>query len=157
MHAYSASAHSAHRVIIVNFAHPITAAQKAQIAEMCAGTDANTPDGTQLAVEVIDVPVQLDLLAPLPPQVSALVDGVGLSPAEWQSERLIVNLPGYAPACAILLAELHGRMGYFPSILHLRPAPGQATPVFEVAAIINLQEVREQARTRRQRTDRSAG
>ncbi len=141
------------RVIMVNFAHPITAAQKAQIARMCTGT----ADDEQIPVEVIDVPVQLDLQAPLPPQVSALVDGVGLSPAEWQSERLIVNLPGYAPACAILLAELHGRMGYFPSILHLRPAPGQATPVFEVAAIINLQEVREQARTRRQRTDRSAG
>jgi hypothetical protein len=138
-------------VIVVNFAHPITAAQKVRIAEMCAGTRAATgvADGTQVAVEVIDVPVQLDLQASLPPQVVALVDSVGLSPAEWQSERLIVNLPGYVPACAVLLAELHGRMGYFPSILHLRPVLGQATPVFEVAAIINLQEVREQARTRR--------
>jgi len=49
----------------------------------------------------------------------------------------------------VLLAELHGRMGYFPPIVRLRPVPNALPPRFEVAEIINLQAVREAARTRR--------
>lgn len=48
-----------------------------------------------------------------------------------------------APA---LLAELHGRMGYLPSILRLRPVGGSNPPQFEVAELLNLNEIREQAR-----------
>jgi hypothetical protein len=48
-----------------------------------------------------------------------------------------------------LLAELHGRMGYFPAMLRLRPVTGSTPPRFEVAEIINLQTVRDRARSRR--------
>jgi hypothetical protein len=43
---------------------------------------------------------------------------------------------------ATLLAELHGRMGYFPTILRLKPIPNSTPPQFQVAEVINLQAVR---------------
>ena len=47
------------------------------------------------------------------------------------------------------LAEGHSRIGYFPAIVRLRPLAGSLPPHFEVAEIINLQAVRDQARLRR--------
>jgi hypothetical protein len=49
----------------------------------------------------------------------------------------------------VLLAELHGRMGYFPACLRLRPVEGSTPPRFEAAEVVNLQEVRNAARKRR--------
>jgi hypothetical protein len=60
-----------------------------------------------------------------------------------------VNLPSLNHIAACVLAELHGRMGYFPTILRMRPVAGSTPPQFEVAEIINLQAVRDQARTTR--------
>jgi hypothetical protein len=40
-------------------------------------------------------------------------------------------------------------MGYFPSVLRLRPVPDSNPPQFEVAEIINLQAVRDRAREHR--------
>ncbi|MFN3763696.1 MAG: CRISPR-associated protein Csx15, partial [Anaerolineae bacterium] len=48
-----------------------------------------------------------------------------------------------------LLAELHGRCGYFPAMLRVRPVPGSTPPRYEVAEIVNLQMLREEARKRR--------
>ena len=62
---------------------------------------------------------------------------------------LVVNLPGYAPAVAVLLAELHGRMGYFPAIVRVRPVGGAVPPRFEVGEVLNLQAIRVEARKQR--------
>ena len=51
---------------------------------------------------------------------------------------------GYAPAAFVLLAELHGRIGRFPSLIRLRPKVGPL-PAYEVAALLNLQSIRETA------------
>jgi hypothetical protein len=48
-----------------------------------------------------------------------------------------------------LLAEIHGRSGFFPTILRLRPMPGSIPPQFEVAELLNLQSIRDAARTTR--------
>jgi len=48
-----------------------------------------------------------------------------------------------------LLAEVHGRTGYFPTIIRLRPVAGVTPPQFEVAELLNLQAVRDAARVRR--------
>lgn len=50
---------------------------------------------------------------------------------------------------AILLAELHGRMGRFPTIVRLRPMTDSLVNSFEVAEIINLDSVCNAARARR--------
>src|SRR5205814_2912181 len=78
----------------------------------------------------------------------SIVDATGLSSEEWQTSPLLINPPGYAPAAFVLLAELHGRIGHFPSLIRLRPKSGPVT-AYEVAELLNLQAIREQARMRR--------
>ncbi|CUU37768.1 MAG: hypothetical protein K6U12_02420 [Armatimonadetes bacterium] len=126
-------------MILINFAHPITEQQKSQIEQI-----------TGKAVDkIIDIPVQFDNAQPFEPQVLSLLDRVGLSSQEWQTLPILINLPSMNVITAILLAELHGRMGYFPTIIRLRPIQGSTPPQFEVAEVINLQAIRDSARTRR--------
>ncbi len=126
-------------MIVINFAHPITDLQRTQL---------ETLTGKQIE-RIIDVPVQLDNMQPFEPQVQSLLEGVGLSSQEWQTLPVLVNLPSMNVITAILLAELHGRMGHFPTVLRLRPVQGSTPPQFEVAEVINLQAIRDSARTRR--------
>jgi hypothetical protein len=72
-----------------------------------------------------------------------------LSSEELQTKPILVNLPSLNTIAALLLAELHGRMGYFPPVLRLRPVSGVTPPRFEAAEIINLQEIRDSARKQR--------
>jgi len=125
-------------MLILNFSHPLTQAQHAQIEEL-AGTSIK---------EVRTIPVQIDQAASLDAQIVAIVDAVGLTSEEWQTEPLLVNPPGYAPAAFVLLAELHGRIGHFPSLIRLRPKAGPVT-IYEVVELLNLQEIREASRRRR--------
>lgn len=126
-------------MILLNFSHPLTPEQLQRIGELT---------GQPLA-RVMEVPTQLDHERPFDEQVRELVDGVGLSSVEWQTAPLIINPPGYAPATAALLAELHGRMGYFPAMVRLRPVLDSNPTQYEVAEVINLQAVRDRARERR--------
>jgi hypothetical protein len=72
-----------------------------------------------------------------------------LTPEEWQTAPLLVVLPSLNYIAAIVLAELHGRMGYFPSVVRLRPVEDALPPRYEVTEIINLQGVRDAARKKR--------
>lgn len=58
-------------------------------------------------------------------------------------------LPSLNFIAAVLLAELHGRMGYFPTIVRLRPVADATPRRFEVAELIDLQSVRDVARIKR--------
>ncbi len=126
-------------MLILNFTHPLTPEQRAQI-EALAHTSIE---------EVRTIPVQIDQDDPLEPQITTIVDAIGLSSEEWQTRPFLVNPPGYAPAAFVLLAELHGRIGHFPSLIRLRPLPGSTPTTYEVAELINLQAIREEARRRR--------
>lgn len=125
-------------MIIVNFSHPLSAAQIAQVAALV---------GEQ--AEVLNVPTQVDVQQPLGPQVAALVLGSGLTAAQWQTERIIISPPALNYIAVLLLAELHGRMGYFPTCLRLRPVVASQPPQYEVAELLPLQAVRDAARTQR--------
>lgn len=126
-------------VILLNFAHPLTAAQLAQTAALTG----------QAPGRVIDLPVQFDPDQPFEPQLGSLMAEVRLSPEELQTEPILVNLPSLNFITALLLAELHGRMGYFPPVIRLRPAAGSLPPRYELAEILNLQAVRDAARQER--------
>lgn len=126
-------------MILLNFAHPITPDHLQQI-EALAG---------QPVERVIEVHSQIDPQQPLAPQVVAMADAAGLTPAEWQSLPILVNLPALNYSAALLVAELHGRMGYFPTCLRLRPVKDALPPRFEAAELLNLQAAREAARQRR--------
>ncbi len=126
-------------MLILNFSHPLTAMQRKQIEVL---------SGKKIAT-VKDVAVRFDAETPYAKQIVALVDQIGVTPQQWQTEALLVNLPSFNFIAAALLAELHGRMGYFPPCLRLRPIKDSLPPQFEVAEIINLNEIREQARSKR--------
>jgi len=125
-------------MFILNFSHPLTSPQKTQLEELI-------PRKIERLVEIM---VQLDEKNPIAPQITSYVEGLGLSSEEWQTGPLLVNLPGYAPAAACVLAEVEGRCGHLPSIIKLRPLPGLVTE-FEVGEIVNLKMLRDEARRRR--------
>jgi hypothetical protein len=78
-----------------------------------------------------------------------LLDNLGWTPAEWQAAPLLVLLPGHSAAAAVVLAELHGRLGHFPDLVRMRPVEGAPLITYEVAEIINLQALRGQTRKNR--------
>lgn len=127
-------------MIIINFSHPVTEAQRAEVAKITG----------KPVDRVIHVPCQIDNALPLAGQVRRLAEAAGLTPAEWQGEPFLVNPPGLTFAAASLLAEIHGRCGYFPPLIRLRPVAGAVPHAFEVAEIVNLQAIRESARECRQ-------
>lgn len=126
-------------MILLNYSHPITPAQQAQI-EALAG---------QPVERVIDLPVQFDNDRPFLPQFEDLMQALPLSPEELQTAPILVNPPSLNFIAALLLAGLHGRMGYFPPVLRLRPVSETLPPRYEVAEILNLQSVRDGARKAR--------
>jgi hypothetical protein len=126
---------------ILNFAHPFTEAQLVQIRDLL-------PE-QPLALQVFHLPAHFDAQTPYLPQVQLLLSKIPLSPDDLQTAAIIINLPSFSAIAALVLAELHGRLGYFPPVLRLRPVEGALPPRFEVAEILNLQDVRDAARAKR--------
>lgn len=113
-------------MILLNFSHPLLPDHMRQIKELAG----------RKVERVIEVHSQIDAQQPLAPQ-------------EWQSLPILVNPPSLNYSAALLMAELHGRMGYFPPCVRLRPVKDALPPRFEVAEIMNLQAVRDAARKTR--------
>jgi len=126
-------------MILLNFSHPLTEEQIAQVERLTA----------QRARRIINLPVHFDNYQPFLPQLRDLMAQIPLTTEELQTSEILVNPPSLNFITALLLAELHGRMGYFPPIIRLRPVEKSLPPRYEVAEILNLQEVRDQARNYR--------
>lgn len=126
-------------MILINFSHPLTAEQQQSIENLTG----------QKIARFVEKMAQFDLAQPFAEQAVALVDSLGLTPGEWQTAPLLVNLPSLNFGAAAVLAELHGRCGDFPPILRLRPVPDSLLSRYEVAEIINLKALRAKARERR--------
>ena len=125
-------------MIVLNFSHPLTPEQVTQIEAMTG----------QPVDRVIEIPTHLDTEAPFGPQVVQLADACGLTSVEWQTRPLLVVPPALNFVAVLLIAELHGRMGYFPPCVRIKPVPG-TPPRYDVAEILDLQGQREEARNRR--------
>lgn len=126
-------------MIIVNFSHPLSALQQEQLARACG----------QAIERIVNVPVQCDHAQPFAQQAVAIVSGVGLGAQEWQTLPILVVPPSLSAIAAACIAELHGRIGHFPAVVRLRPRPGSMPTVFDVAEVINLQLLRDNARKAR--------
>lgn len=124
---------------ILNFSHPLTKEHIAAIGEKM---------GMPITA-VEDIRVHLNTEGNFTAQIVALVDELGISSHDWQNEPFLIVLPSLNYAAAILIAELHGRMGRFPSIVRMRPIAGALVTTYEVAEILNLEDIRMQARGRR--------
>jgi hypothetical protein len=122
-------------MIILNFTHPLTQEHITQIEALVGKVS-----------QIIELPVQFDNEQPFCPQLEHLMAQVPLSTQALQTEPILVNLPSLKYIAALVLAHLHGRMGYFPPILRMRPAVNSVPLRFEVAEIVNLQDVRDKAR-----------
>jgi hypothetical protein len=125
-------------VILLNFAHPLTGEHLAQVTALLG----QEPEKREIVAQV-------DRERPLGEVARELVDAAALTPAEWQSVPLVINPPGLAPLAVGLIAEVHGRCGYFPAMLNVRPVADAVPPSYEVAEIVNLQALRDAARARR--------
>ena len=126
-------------MIILNFSHPLTETQLEQAAQLTG----------QPVEQVINLAVQFEPTQPFTPQLQELVASIPLDASAWQNQQILVNPPALNFITAALLAELHGRMGYFPPILRLRPLEDSLPPRYEVAEVLNLQALRDAARRRR--------
>jgi hypothetical protein len=126
-------------MILLNFSHPLTREHLAQIESLTGGK----------VERVVEINGQIDAQKPLVPQVVALADRCGLSPVEWQTLPILINPPSLHWVAVTLLAEVHGRCGYFPAHVRLRAVEGSVPPHHEVAEVLDLQAVRNGARERR--------
>ncbi|MGC8947602.1 MAG: CRISPR-associated protein Csx15 [Anaerolineae bacterium] len=126
-------------MIVLNFSHPLTSEQIQQIGALVG----------QPVQLVVDIPTHLDHNQPFGPQIVELANQANLSPTEWQTTPLLVVPPALNFAAVLLLAELSGRMGYFPPCVRLRPATGGLPPRYEVAEVMDLQGQRDTARKTR--------
>lgn len=125
-------------ITLLNFTHPFSNTQIAGIE-----------DRLDCFIEHVwpDYKIEFDVASSFEEQVRRLVDGLGYTPDEWQDAgRFLVSLPGFSEAAAVLLAELHGRMGQFPAIVRRYQSPDSLMPNYLVAEIVNLSQVRAQAR-----------
>jgi hypothetical protein len=126
-------------MLVLNFSHPLTGEQVAQIEQLLG----------QSIERIVALPAQFDQQQSFALQMDQLLSGVTLTPQEWQSLPLLVVLPSFSAIAGAVLAELHGRMGYFPPIVRLKPVADALPPRYEVAEVLNLQAVRDAARLKR--------
>jgi hypothetical protein len=127
-------------MILINFSHPLTTEQKGAIEYLTA---------TKIT-RVVERMAHFEVDRPFAEQTTSLVNELALDPRLWQQSALVVALPSLNVGVATVLAELHGRCGYFPPVVRLRPAEGSLPPRYEVAEIINLQAMRDAARRKRE-------
>lgn len=127
-------------MILLNFSHPLTPPQQAQLEAVADQTIERT----------VQVMPHFDEQQPFRPQVAALMGQIDLAPAAWQGEPILVLLPSLNFIAGLVLAELHGRMGYFPLVVRMRPVADSLPRRYEVAELLDLQAVRDQARQMRQ-------
>lgn len=126
-------------MIVLNFGHPLTGLQMGGLVELLE---------TSPVSEIKQVACQIDVNARFADEARRLADMVGWTGEQWQDCQFLLRLPGLADMAGALLAEIHGRCGYFPTLFRLKSLGG-SSPVFVAAELCNLYEIRSDARTRR--------
>lgn len=122
------------RQMLINCGHPLSGDAAVELADRIGEYD------------TVTVSVHLDVEKPLAEQVATAIADAGISSEDWQTRGVVVALPGMSVAAGLVLAEVHGRSGSFPRVLHLvRGEDG----VFRLGEIVDLMQVRSTARSSR--------
>ncbi len=123
---------------IVNFSHPLT---DEQCRAICKTVKSD--------VVVHQVDVHIDRTISVTEHAVRIVDAVPLNAEQWQTASLAIIPPGLAVLACTVLAEIHGRAGYFVPLVVMRPVTQSVPPRFEFHQIIDLFSQREHARQHR--------
>lgn len=127
--------------LVLNFSgHPVSETQRTAMQQQLGW-----PQLTVIEARLGNVPESRRFVG----EVRSYIGQIDLPPEEWQRRHLAVIPAGYAPAWSVLLAELHGRLGYFPDMVRLRPTRGPGEEKFEVVEVVSLRDIRNEARSRR--------
>jgi hypothetical protein len=126
-------------MIFINFGHPLRQEIINEIQEH-SGKPIDS---------LLEITPQFDHEISFEDQLVDLIERTGLSSKDWQTNEILINPPTHPLIALGLVAELHGRMGYFPAVVRLKPREGATPTVFDLAEIINLQGLRENARKQR--------
>jgi|FLYN01.1.fsa_nt_gi hypothetical protein len=117
-------------MLVLNYGHPLSAEQQEQATKLI---------GEPLDIRAISS--QIDPQRPMAELARELADAAGLTAEEWTTGDILLNSPGLAPLAVALTAEIHGRRGALPLMLRLRPMPGAVPPRFEVAEVVDLDQL----------------
>ncbi len=126
-------------MLVLNFGHPLTRSNVTTLRKLLHIE----------SLEIRQIKTMFDQGRSFVEQVHQLIDSVNLTSEEWQTTPFIVNLPSLNVIAALVLAEMHGRCGYFPAVIRLKPVRNSLPARFEVAEVLNLQAVRDAARNTR--------
>ena len=121
-------------MILINFGHPIREDTLNEIRQL----------SQESLDSLINLKTAFEVEEPFEPQIRKLVDNVELSSEDWQTKSILINPPTLSIIALGVMAELHGRMGYFPAIIRLKQV--DLPPRFVLAEILNLQTLREGSR-----------
>lgn len=124
--------------LVLNYTHPFSDEQHAELTALLGSPPT-----------VRDLAMHIDRARPLADIAVALADAAALTAQQWQTQPIILNPPALAPVAVALLAEIHGRAGYFVPIVSVRPVAGALPPRFEIAEIADLHAIRDAARSTR--------
>jgi hypothetical protein len=116
---------------VLNFSHPITEKQELEIAQEVRDT-----------IEVVDIKVQINFEESLQEQAYRLLDPFVYT---LVNERFIIRPPAFDAATLSVMAVIHGIAGHFPRIVTFKREEGE----FVVWGVVDLQTLREEARTAR--------
>ena len=123
-------------MILINFSSPLGQDQLKQAESLLR----------EPVDQVINFSFQLDSDQLILPQFKSVMKKFPLSVEEVRNEPVAVILPSANYLAALILAELHAWMDYFPTILRIRIQPYSLPPRHEVAELLDLQETEDSAR-----------
>jgi len=119
---------------IVNFGHPFSEEALSQLRKL----------GKE-ELKIQSIKVSIELHQDLEAQVSKLVDQISF-PLDG-TEPLTLVPPGLSVISAMLMAEIHGRTGVFPRVIHL--VRDNERGVFVISQIVDLEWMRQKSRGKR--------
>ena len=120
-------------MILINFGAPFRPLQISQAEALLH----------EPITRVVDLTVNVDPDQEMLAQFKKIMGKLKLINADLRAEPVVVNLPQQNYLSVMILAELHARMGYFPTFIRTRMTSSGMLPYYEVAEVIDLQAIED--------------
>lgn len=113
-------------MIVLNFGHPMTEEQLAQVAELVGE-----------AVTVVDVPNQILNEYGIIEQIEEKLETAGVT-EEMIDDGVIINPPGLGVSAAVLMAVFYERFKTFPRVIRMVRDGDALPPKFVVKEVVEF-------------------